>query len=141
MLAVRITIYPSFDSDTNRPTAYRANSGDILLSSDITISFSPDSICRFTVERSKVELIDKASAMEWFSQQFDALGCKAQNPTGKILMRNVVINVAKSAGAPRFNSDRPWAELFVQNCAALFRQQKQVHIDTSALTLSTSAAI
>ena len=110
------------------------------MSSDITISFAPDATCRFTVEHRNIDGIDKNSAADWFNKQFDVLGCKSRNPTGKIMMRNVVVEVAKAAGEARFKADLQWAGLFTQNCAALFRQQDRVHIDTAASTLSASSA-
>ena len=108
--------------------------------SDIIISFGHDSPRRFAVERRKIEAIDKTSATDWFNQQFDALGCKSRNPTGKILMRNVVVDVARAAGEPRFSADAEWADQFAHNCAALFRQQDRIHVDTETLTLSVDQA-
>ena len=54
-------------------------------------------------------------------------------------MRSVVIQVAKAAGEPRFKADPKWAELFAQNCAALFRQQNRVNVDVVAAVLTASS--
>lgn len=109
------------------------------MNSDIAISFAPDSACHFTVDHGSIDGIDKNSAADWFNRQFDALGCKLPNPTGKIIMRNVVVQVAKAAGEPRFKTDPKWAELFAQNCAALFRQQNLVNVDVAAAVLTATS--
>lgn len=100
----------------------------------VTVYFSPAAVFCFPIADALVESIEKAIATDWFNTEFESLGCSSRNPTGKIIMRNVVVDVAKTAGAARFIDDKNWAQSFSQHCAVLFRH-KNVHIDVPAMTL------
>lgn len=107
--------------------------------SDIVVLFGSDSPIRFVVEERELVAVEKNSAAAWFTEQFDLLGCHARSPTGKLMMRNVVVDVATAAGQSRFDSDPQWSSQFALNCAALFKPNG-VQIDVGACTLSVSAA-
>lgn len=103
----------------------------------ITVFFDTAAEFCFPIVDAQVNGIDKSVATDWFNAEFDRLGCSSRNPTGKIIMRNVVVDVAKAAGTAGFSDDQPWSANFSQHCAALFRH-KNVRIDVPAMTLLAS---
>jgi hypothetical protein len=58
-------------------------------------------------------------ARQWFEREFDALQCDVSTPTGKILVVDRILSVAKYAGEERFRDQRAWAEQFARNTAAV----------------------
>ena len=62
-------------------------------------------------------------ARKWFDHEFNLLGCSVVTPTGKILAVDRILNVAKYAGAERFQEQRTWAEQFARYTAALLGRE------------------
>ena len=65
----------------------------------------PNSTCTRTTSPGST----KGSAREWLHEEFDEPGMHPTNPVGKVLVLDVILNVAKYGGEQRFaqGGDRP----------------------------------
>lgn len=90
-----------------------------------------------TISRSQVAGIDKNDAADWLTSAFDFLGCVNPNPTSKMLPRNIVAHVAKTAAENGSLNDPVWKKDFVENCAAFFGRDV-VTVSICDMTVTTS---
>lgn len=61
-------------------------------------------------------------ARKWFEREFTALECDVATPTGKILVVDRILSVARYAGEGRFAAGA-WGELFARNAAGLLGRE------------------
>ena len=73
------------------------------------------------------------SARRWFEQQFVDMGCVPTNPTGKTLLVDLIVGVARAVGEKPFASGDGLAREFVRNAAAVL-QKRAISIDVEALS-------
>lgn len=85
----------------------------------VIVSFGKDK--EFEYKFSAGELAGKNAdeARQWFGREFEALECDVATPTGKILVVDRILSVAKYAGEQRFRDQRNWAEQFARYAAVL----------------------
>jgi hypothetical protein len=55
------------------------------------------------------------SARRWFEQQFADMGCVPTNPTGKTLLVDLIVGVARAIGDKPFGSGEGLARDFARN--------------------------
>lgn len=58
-------------------------------------------------------------ARKWFDHEFTALECDVATPTGKVLIIDRILSVAKYAGEQRFLDQQAWAEQFAKYTALI----------------------
>lgn len=58
-------------------------------------------------------------ARKWFDREFNALECDVATPTGKVLIIDRILSVAKYAGEGRFKEQASWAEQFAKYTALI----------------------
>lgn len=58
-------------------------------------------------------------ARQWFDREFQALGCNVVTPTGKVLIVDRILSVAKYAGEERFLEQATWGEQFAKYVAQI----------------------
>ena len=76
----------------------------------------------------------QAEGRDWLDAQFVELGSEPLRPTGKLLLADKVLVVARDAGAAKLN-DAAWGTNFARAaCAALARPS--VSVDLRAMTVS-----
>ncbi|MGB3936855.1 MAG: hypothetical protein WBL29_14235 [Burkholderiales bacterium] len=75
------------------------------------------------------------SARRWFEQQFADMGCTPTNPTGKTLLVDLVVGVAKAIGDKPFAQGDALAREFARN-AIVVLQRRAISIDVEALSVS-----
>ena len=75
-----------------------------------------------------------AAARRWFEQQFVDMGCVPTNPTGKTLLVDLIVQVAKAIGEKPFASSDALAREFARNALAVL-QKRAVSIDVEALSV------
>ena len=78
--------------------------------------------------------MDNAQARAWLDEQFTALDCEPLRPTGKLLLVDKVLVVARDAGPRRLN-DPDWGMAFARAASATLAKPL-VHIDLAAMTVS-----
>jgi len=74
------------------------------------------------------------SARHWFERQFVDMGCEPVNPTGKTLLVDLILSVARVMGEKPFAQDDAMAREFVKN-ALVALQRRTVSIDIAALSV------
>lgn len=62
-------------------------------------------------------------ARQWFGHEFDIMRCDVATPTGKILVVDRILSVAKYAGEERFREQSTWASQFARNTALLLGRE------------------
>lgn len=81
------------------------------------------------VQESAVE-----EARKWFNREFDALGCEVESPTGKVLIIDRILSVAKFAGPQRFEQQADWADHFARYSATVLGRDL-VRVDVAAYAI------
>jgi hypothetical protein len=94
------------------------NNEEIVMSHTITVSFAPDREYEFVLHAADVENLGRDQARAWLAKEFESLECTPSNPMGKILVLDMVLNVAKYGGEDRFKKGDDWAKGFATAVAA-----------------------
>ncbi len=74
------------------------------------------------------------SARRWFEQQFADMGCVPTNPTGKTLLVDLIVGVARAIGDKPFQGGEGLARDFARNAIAVL-QKPAVTIDVESLSV------
>ena len=74
------------------------------------------------------------SARRWFEQQFAEMGCVPTNPTGKTLLVDLVVGVARAIGDKPFASGESLAQEFARNAITVL-QRRTIAIDVENLSV------
>ena len=85
----------------------------------ITVSFGSEREYDFTVHDADTDGLAKDQARAWLSNEFETLECSPTNPMGKILVLDMILNVAKYGGEDRFRQGGEWAKKFAAVVAVL----------------------
>lgn len=88
----------------------------------------------FTVHADEIANLSGESARRWLLAEFDALECTPSNPVGKILILDVILNVAKYAGEARFAQGGEWARRFAA-CVGVALDRPAVRVDVPAFVV------
>jgi hypothetical protein len=95
----------------------------------VIVSFGPDSEYEFHCSDNRSPVRTVENARDWLEQQFHVLECEVVTPTGKILIIDKILAVARNAGEKRFASDSEWALHFACSTAlALNRAAVRVNV-------------
>ncbi|TAH45677.1 MAG: hypothetical protein EYC67_10365 [Betaproteobacteria bacterium] len=84
----------------------------------VIVSFGADREYEFAVHDADVAGLTKDQARAWLAQEFDVLECTPSNPMGKVLVLDMILNVAKYGGESRFQQAADWAKQFARVTAA-----------------------
>ena len=83
----------------------------------VTVAFRADREFEFHVHADDVAGLDPHLAREWLHEEFDELECTPTNPMGKVLVLDVILNVAKYGGEQRFAQGGEWARSIASSVA------------------------
>ena len=78
--------------------------------------------------------MSNAEARDWLDAQFTQLGSEPLRPTGKLLLADKVLVVARDAG-PQLLGDPQWGPNFARAASAVLAKPV-VSIDLAAMTMS-----
>jgi hypothetical protein len=78
----------------------------------ITVSFGANRDYELTVHDEDIAGLSKDQARAWLAREFEVLECTPSNPMGKILVLDMILNVAKYGGEERFKEAGEWAKQF-----------------------------
>ena len=99
--------------------------------SEVTVTVSGK---EFTFKLDGVVPMPSEAARQWLDAQFVALECEPLRASGKLLLADKVVVVARDAGADRF-ADAQWGAAFASAVsAALARPTVQVDADALSVT-------
>ncbi|MBL8443601.1 MAG: hypothetical protein JNK52_06095 [Zoogloeaceae bacterium] len=88
------------------------------MSHTITVSFGQNREYEFAVSDAEKSGMAKDQARSWLAKEFEALECTPSNPMGKVLVLDMILNVAKYGGEVRFREGGDWAKQFAIVVAA-----------------------
>ena len=95
----------------------------------ITVSFGETCEYEFKFLDSDIAGLPRDQARAWLHREFEALECTPRNPVGKILLLDVILDVAKYGGEKRFAEGGEWARTFVHSVgAALGRDTVRIDV-------------
>ena len=100
--------------------------------SEVSVSWGEAAIYRFDLEEQPPMTHEAARA--WLDEQFVALDCEPLRPTGKLLLADKVMVVARDAGPQRL-SDPEWGSTFARAAAATLGKPI-IHMDLASMTLA-----
>lgn len=96
----------------------------------VIVSFGKDRQYEFKLGAGDIGATTVDEARRWFDREFSALDCEVATPTGKVLIIDRILSVAKYAGEERFREQQNWAEQFARY-AALILARDLVRIDVA----------
>lgn len=100
----------------------------------VTVSFGQNNEYEFKFHDEDVKPLAREEASHWLHAEYDALECAPRNPIGKILLLDVILDVAKYAGEDRFAKGGEWAKHFALCCAAALKRDT-IRIDVLNLVV------
>lgn len=99
------------------------------MSYTVTVVFGGDREYEFALHDAEVAATTKEQARSWLAREFEDLECTPSNPMGKVLVLDMILNVAKYGGESRFEQGAEWAKKFaVVTAAALDRTAVRVDV-------------
>lgn len=94
----------------------------------VIVSFGKDKEYEFRFSSGDLAGRNVDEARKWFDHEFTALECDVATPTGKVLIIDRILSVAKYAGEQRFRDQGSWAEQFAKY-AALILARDLIRVD------------
>ncbi len=101
----------------------------------VTVSFGSGREYELRVADQALAAQDAQGARDWLEHEFIELECTPDNPVGKLLLVDQIINVAKCAGENAFMRANGWTGDFAR-CTLKALDCDSVRIDTQGFTLS-----
>lgn len=105
------------------------------MSYTVTVVFGSGREYEFALQEAEVAAMTKDKARTWLAKEFEALECTPTNPMGKVLILDLVLNVAKEGGETRFEEASTWAKRYAL-ATAVALDRPAVRIDVSAFAVS-----
>ncbi|MBK7542619.1 MAG: hypothetical protein IPN66_04680 [Candidatus Competibacteraceae bacterium] len=100
------------------------------MSYTITVSFNLGKEYEIMLHDSDIDGMDKEQARAWLLKEFQDMECVPSTPSGKILLLDMILNVALYAGEARFEDDGDWTRNFARAVAASL-QRPSIKVDVS----------
>lgn len=110
------------------------------MSRRVIVSFGRDGVFALPVSPAALDAMDADEARAWLAAAFEAFGCEPSNPMGKVLPVDLILGVARAAGAARFAQDADWAECYA--CAvACLRSEPAIEVDVAGFVVRQHDAV
>jgi len=100
--------------------------------SEVSVALSPQQEFRFDLEGQ--EPLSNEAARRWLDEQFTQLECEPLRASGKVLLADKVLVVARDAGVSRLG-DREWLGQFARAVTAAL-SRPVVRIDLQGMTIA-----
>ena len=104
------------------------------MSQHITVAFGGGREYEITVHDADAAGMAKDQARAWLASEFETLECTPTNPMGKILVLDMVLNVAKYGGEERFRAGGDWARQFA-TATAVALGRPTIRVDVASFTV------
>ncbi|MFN3376460.1 MAG: hypothetical protein ACK40S_07910 [Burkholderiaceae bacterium] len=102
------------------------------MQSEVTVRLNADQ--EYRVDLSSAEALDHETARRWLDEQFTSLDCEPLRASGKVLLADKVLVVARAAG-PALLGDANWLRDFGRAAtAALARPVVRVDVPSMAVS-------
>lgn len=96
----------------------------------VTVSFDLGREYEIMLHDGDMQDMDKEQARAWLFREFEELECSPSNPVGKILLLDMILNVAMHGGEERFEESGQWARNFAI-AVAVALQRPVVRVDVA----------
>lgn len=100
--------------------------------SEVIVQLSAEQ--QFRADVSRLPPMGNEEARRWLDDQFTALDCEPLRPSGKVLLADKVLVVAREAGARRL-SDETWFHTYARATHAVLGRPV-IKVDVGAMTMS-----
>ena len=100
----------------------------------VVVSFGRNKDYRFEFSETDLAESSPEEARRWFDKEFAELKCEVTSPTGKVLIIDKILNIARNGGEQRFIDGKSWATQFARY-TALALGRDTVRVDVEALTI------
>lgn len=104
------------------------------MSYNVTVVFGAEREYEFSLHESEVAAVTKDQARGWLAKEFEALECTPSNPMGKVLVLDMILNVAKYGGESRFEQAGEWARKYALHTAVAL-DRPTVRVDVSSFVV------
>lgn len=99
----------------------------------VIVTFGKDQEYDFRFQDSDIA-VGADQARQWFDKEFVALECDVATPTGKVLVIDRILSVAKYAGESRFREQGAWADQFAKYTARILGRDL-IRVDVAAYSI------
>ncbi len=99
--------------------------------SEVTVTLSPEQ--EFRADLRGVEPMAHEAARRWLDEQFTTLDCEPLRLTGKVLLADKLLTVARAAGAARLG-DADWLQAFARAATGVMARPV-IRINVPAMTV------
>jgi hypothetical protein len=89
------------------------------VSHQILVSFGGAKQYSFHLAEADIAAVPSSDAQRWLDDEWTRLGCEPVRPTGKVLLLDKVLSLAREAGERHFADNDAWARSYVRNVARL----------------------
>lgn len=100
--------------------------------SEVSVRLAGNEEFRFDLKGA--EPLDNEAARRWLDEQFTALDCEPLRASGKVLLADKVLTVARAAGA-KLLADPAWSREFARATSAALARPV-VRVDVPAMAVS-----
>lgn len=100
----------------------------------VVVSFGPNVEFEYKFNDQEVRSFSREDASQWLQREFEALDCAPRNPIGKILLLDIILDVAKYGGEARFAAGDEWPKRFALCCAATLKRDT-IRVDVPNLII------
>jgi hypothetical protein len=101
---------------------------------NVSVRFDEGQVYEFKLQDRDLAGSTPESARRWLERQFNDMGCEPTNPTGKTLLVDRILAVARAMGSEPFAKSGSPAREFARN-ALLAMERKAISIDLAALSV------
>lgn len=106
-----------------------AGQEEINVSYAVTVAFNLGKEYEIMLHEDDLQ-VDQEQARAWLLKEFQDLECVPSSPSGKILLLDMVLNVALYAGEERFEENGAWAKNYARAVAGAL-QRPVIRVDVS----------
>lgn len=100
----------------------------------VIVSFGKDRDFEFRLTAEDLAGLTAAQARHWFDREYADLECDVASPTGKVLLADRLLGVAKYSGERRFKEHPEWGGQYARNAAAMMGRDV-IRIDVANSTV------
>ncbi|MGB2681713.1 MAG: hypothetical protein WBE39_10410 [Candidatus Competibacter sp.] len=88
----------------------------------VTVAFNLGREFEIMLHEDDLQGMDEEQARAWLLKEFQDLECVPSSPSGKILLLDMMLNVALYGGEERFEENGAWAKNYARAVAAALRR-------------------
>jgi hypothetical protein len=100
----------------------------------VSVKFGEGQDYEFRLQERDLAGSTPESARRWLTQQFHDMGCSPSNPTGKVLLVDKILAVARAMGDQPFARNESAAQEFARNALIAF-EKRSLSVDLSRLSV------